>query len=196
VVEEEAFWIRNALACSGITAGMELLDVGSSTRRFRTQTQPYIEEQVFAPLRRRGVQVYHLDQKSAEGVDFVVDINDLNAGSLGKIFDVVLCSSMLEHVRFPEKISRVLLDMVKPAGMVLVTVPRVYRYHPDPVDTGFRPSFSQLLALFPGTEVLAQAKLRVNGKNWYHYTPGERVRYAIPCLRWKIMCILVRKPKE
>src|SRR5436190_23440563 len=98
---EEALWIESALAEREITGGTTVLDIGSSTEDFRTQVQPHIEQHVFAPPRRRGATIVHVDAKEGKGVDVVCDVTDADVdlvAQLGSPFDVVLCCNMLEHV--------------------------------------------------------------------------------------------------
>ena len=77
----------------------EVLDVGSSTKKFRTKIQPYIDENIFKPLRERDLHIYHLDKKEQEGVDYIFDVNEMSVESLGKTFDLVICCSLQkEHV--------------------------------------------------------------------------------------------------
>ena len=72
----ESEWFGQRLAALPDDALFPLLNVGSSTLEFRTRTQPYIESNIFAPLRARGGAIYHLDVKSAPGVDIVGDLLD------------------------------------------------------------------------------------------------------------------------
>ena len=71
---DESLWIRQALERARLAAGMTVLDIGSSTRVFRTLTQPHIDGNVFEPLRQRGIVPIHLDARAAEGVDIVADV--------------------------------------------------------------------------------------------------------------------------
>ena len=72
---EEAVWLANQL----IKYENEidpLLNLGSSTKEFRTVNQPFIEEIIFIPLRENGVKIIHSDTKKDDGVDLVGDINE------------------------------------------------------------------------------------------------------------------------
>ena len=53
---QEAAWIEAALADMPDEALGVVLDIGSSERWFRTVKQPWIEQRVFAPLRRPAVK--------------------------------------------------------------------------------------------------------------------------------------------
>ena len=72
---EESFWIKEKLRLINLPPAAKVLDIGSSSIYFRTKEQPYIEENVFKPLRDKGCQVIHLDTKKEQGVDLVCSID-------------------------------------------------------------------------------------------------------------------------
>ena len=72
----ESQWLGQRLAALPAEELFPLLNVGSSTGEFRTRTQPWIDQKIFAPMRQRGGTVYHLDIKEAPGVDIVGDLFD------------------------------------------------------------------------------------------------------------------------
>lgn len=133
-----------------------LLNLGSSTGEFRETVKPHIDAQLFMPLRRAGVAVFHSDLKSGEGVDFSGDILDpaVQATLRSKGFRCVLLSNMLEHVRDRAAVAAACEAIVGPGGLILATVPASYPYHADPIDTGFRPSPAELAAAFPLSRAL------------------------------------------
>jgi SAM-dependent methyltransferase len=153
---EEAKWLESELGILGNNGLKKLLNVGSSTLHFRTQVQPYIESCVFAPLRKRQIQVVHLDLKKDEGVDINGDIRDPEFRRFLKSqnFDAVLCSNLLEHVPDPKDFAKAITDVINKGAKVIVTVPKRYPYHKDPIDTLFRPSTRDLCQILPGTELL------------------------------------------
>lgn len=51
-------------------------------------------------------------------------------------FDVVICSELFEHVPHPPAIIREVNRVLKPGGILLITVPFLYRTHGDPYDYG------------------------------------------------------------
>ncbi|MBU1087860.1 MAG: class I SAM-dependent methyltransferase [Candidatus Omnitrophica bacterium] len=197
MVKEEAVWIKSVLGKLDIK-NMDVLDVGSSTKAFRTKIQPYIDEYVFAPLRKMNNKIFHLDKKKDEGVDYVFDINQMNSDSIAQKFDLVFCCSVLEHVDDRNKICGLLSGFLKERGYLLVTVPEVYRYHPDPIDTMFRPRMNQFISLFAefgNFEVIEKKVVIINDKQRYTKAISEKLRYNLPFLRWRINCLLLRKNK-
>ena len=129
-----------------------ILNVGSSTLRFRTVERPYIDEQVFAPLRERGVVVDNLDLKAAPGVDLVGDILDpeMRKTLQARRYRCLILSNVLEHVRDRSGVAAACQQIAGKRGLLLVTVPLSYPYHADPLDTGYRPTPGELATLFSG----------------------------------------------
>ncbi|MEM0216801.1 MAG: hypothetical protein QW612_04590 [Candidatus Bathyarchaeia archaeon] len=63
--EEESLYIRACLTKILKRERIDsVLDVGSSDITFRTKIQPFIEKNIFLPLKRFGCRIYHLDAKS------------------------------------------------------------------------------------------------------------------------------------
>ena len=150
---EESLWIKSALEKLDLPAGSKVLDVGSSNEGFRKIRKPHIDKNVFLPLRERGLDVKHLDMNESDGVDIVCDFDKCDPVKfIGYRFDLVICGNMLEHVSDRKKMGKKILDLVKDKGYLLVTVPNVYGYHPDPIDTGYRPSPKELEGLFASLE--------------------------------------------
>src|SRR4030042_2906071 len=191
MLEEESIWIKEVIEKADLSNVREVLDVGSSTKEVRTQTQPYIDENIFNPLRKCNISIYYLDKKKSEGVDLVYDIENVSADMIGKKFDLVICCNLLEHVLKPNKVASFLMDVVERGGYLLVTVPQTYRYHPDPIDTMFRPSMDELISMFAGLEIIRKATTRISDRNKYKLT--ELIRYLIPFLNWKDNCLFMRK---
>ena len=153
----EARWFRDRLAALESGEVFPLLNVGSHTAEFRAQGQPWIEREIFAPLAARGGQVVHTDIRAAAGVDLVGDLLDpaFREYLRWRKFRSVMFCNVLEHVSQREPIAHVVADVVAPGGLLFVSCPHDFPYHPDPIDTLFRPSVAELAALFPGTSLVA-----------------------------------------
>jgi hypothetical protein len=165
---QEARWFAEQLALMEPEQVFPLCNVGSSTEGFRTQEQPWIDDLIFAPVIRQGHVVKHLDMKSAPGVDIVGDLG--NPEFLKMIsnmkFKSVFCSNLLEHLVQRDATCKTLTSIVPPGGYLFVSVPYSYPYHPDPIDTGFRPSVGELAASFPGTHIICSATVRGDTLLW------------------------------
>jgi len=172
----ESEWLGQRLAALPDYDIFPLLNVGSSTLEFRTQTQPYIDKNIFAPLRARGGRIHHLDMKFAPGVDIIGDLFDPRF--LERILKLqirsVMISNLLEHVVNRERICDVITTIVPTGGHIFVSGPFQYPYHADPIDTMFRPTVDEVHALFRHTEIVASAV--IDSGNWRHWNSAERGR--------------------
>ncbi|HEY7116030.1 MAG TPA: hypothetical protein VH475_05570 [Tepidisphaeraceae bacterium] len=172
----ESTWLGERLARMGDAELFPLLNVGSSTEEFRTRVQPYIDANIFAPLRHRGGVVYHADMKAAPGVDRVGDLLDpAFIDQLSKLqIRSILMSNLLEHVTDRQAVCDAILRLVPDGGYLFVSGPRDYPYHADPIDTMFRPTIDQAHALFPGTRIVESAT--IDSGNWRQWKAAERGR--------------------
>ena len=158
---KEAEWIRDALVQMDSRAIYPMLNVGSSTEYFRKQVQPWIDVLIFKPLRESGKPVIHLDVKSGTGVDIVESIADDLAVSRLKEINCrsVLCANVLEHVEGESrrKICKSIESILAPGGIIIVTCPYKYPYHPDPIDTMYRPTPDEISDLFRNCDIISKA---------------------------------------
>jgi len=106
MLSAEARWIGSALGRLNAAEISPLLNVGSATAEFREQVQPYIDREIFAPLRKRNVRVDHLDIQNGTGIDLRGDLNDdaFVAGLADRNYRSLLCCNLLEHVSGPAAI--------------------------------------------------------------------------------------------
>src|SRR5262245_43592599 len=97
--EEIGRWI-GPLPASEITP---VVDLGSSGAAYRQDERPWIDQEIFAPLRKRDVRIVYLDIYDNPGVDLVADL--LNDDDLKRVAEVrpglVLIANVLEHVEDP-----------------------------------------------------------------------------------------------
>jgi hypothetical protein len=197
----ESEWIGQRLSTMHSDAIFPMINVGSSTLEFRTRVQPYIEQNIFDPLRRRGGSVYHIDIKSAPGVDLVGDLLDptfLKQIDRLKIRSAMLCN-FLEHVVSRQEICDVVMKIIPTGGYLFISGPYKYPYHADPIDTMFRPTIEEMHAHFPGTRIIDSAI--INSGSWRQWDVAERgrplgrtiVRLLIPFYHPKKWWKLVRQ---
>ena len=181
-----------------------------------------------APLTQRsmppGTQaLWFYGMQAADGVDFVGDITDESfvARMKAQSFRSVLCCNLLEHVEDRVRVARVLTDLVRPEGHLILSVPNVFPYHPDPIDTMYRPDPEELASLFPGMLVTQSAIVGAGTLAGYALRrlfadPAQLAkslssrRSAIPAtaregsrntIRWalrplKVTCLILRKPQR
>jgi hypothetical protein len=172
----ESEWLGRRLASLPSDQLFPLLNVGSSTEEYRTIMQPWIDQNIFAPIRSRGGKVYHLDMKQARGVDIVGDL--LDREFLDRIAKMrvksVMVSSLFQYVTNRQGVADVLLKIVPPGGYIIVSGPQSFPYCPDPIDTMFRPTIEQMRKHFPGTEIVESAV--IDSGNWRQWDARERGR--------------------
>jgi hypothetical protein len=172
----ESEWLGQRIAAIPDADLFPLLNVGSSTADLRTRQQPYIDANIFAPLRARGGEIHHLDIKAAPGVDIVGDL--LDPAFLARISHLrtrsILISNLLEHVANRAQICAVALKILPPGGYLIVSGPKDYPYHADPIDTMFRPTIAEMHEHFPGTRIIASAT--IDSGNWRQWNRAERGR--------------------
>ena len=175
----EAQWIERALGSVEAEKLSPLLNVGSGTAQFREKVQPWIDQEIFAPLRKRGVAVQHLDIQEGVGIDLHGDLyDDAFVAELGvKGFRALLCCNVLEHVVDPASISAKLERLVPVGGYLLFTVPNRFPYHPDPIDTMFRPSLKELVRLFPHCRLI-DGGIFYCGSGWDYLERDPRIMFA------------------
>lgn len=195
---EEAQWVGAKLN-SLFHSGQVVLNLGSSTLKSRTELQPHMTKFIFEPLQVQGVQVLHADIIEDEGVDLVGDFTDPEfiATLKSQKFDGVLCCNLLEHLENRQLLIDSLTAIVPARGVLLITVPKQYPYHLDPIDTMYRPSPAELSALFPEFEilhaeiVLARRQIKKNGTLVYHKNYFEQLKEDPKLfLRLLLRCLL------
>jgi 2-polyprenyl-3-methyl-5-hydroxy-6-metoxy-1,4-benzoquinol methylase len=89
-----------------------------------------------------------LDMEAGPGVDVVGDLAEGLCGLPEAHFSLVICCSVLEHVSRPWKMAEHIVRLTRAGGLVYLSVPWVWRYHPYP-DDYFRFSWRGVEALFP-----------------------------------------------
>jgi SAM-dependent methyltransferase len=171
--QQEAARMAEWIGALSLARGAVCLNIGSSTERFRMHSQPHIDRLVFAPLRQSGVRVVHCDLKDDPGVDLVGDVLDSTFQAQLRSMDaqLLICSNLLEHLVDPHAFAAACASLVAPGGYALFTVPADYPFHPDPIDTLFRPSPEQLAAIFPDWEVIESEQLAC-GNFWHDLKQG------------------------
>lgn len=217
MLAEEAVWLGQTLARFTPDQLTPLVNLGSSSGDYRRSACAEIQSQVFAPLRARGVRVIHVDLKAEPGVDIVGNICEPAVRSVVARCRprALLCNNILEHVTDRQLLATACDALLPAGGLLFVSVPYRYPYHPDPIDTGFRPSPDAVLALWPhftlvgsqvvqsrtyGSQLLARPKLVI--RDLYMVLAGlvntDRWRvllsnYRFLMARYAVTCVVLRK---
>jgi SAM-dependent methyltransferase len=165
--EREAARLADLLDQWPAEALTPLVNLGSSTEHFRIWVQPWTDRLLFRPLRERGVAIVHVDVKAAVGVDLIADI--LTSGGYEQIKALqpraVLLCNVLEHVLDPALLVRQALGVLEPGGRLIISVPRSYPHHRDPIDTMFRPTPADIQRLAPEAS-LTVGEIVATGYYW------------------------------
>jgi hypothetical protein len=190
---EEARWFGAQIDRLPVEDLTPMVNVGSSTERFRTHEQPWIDRLIFAPLRDRAADVVHMDIKSAPGVDVVADLRD--PGAVREVVSLgarsAFCSNLLEHVRDRDEVVSALTSMVQAGGYLFLSVPHRYPRHDDPIDTMYRPGVDELAAAVPGFDVFAGEV--VSGGTYYDLLGRSPLRLARTFAR---LCVPMYAPSR
>jgi SAM-dependent methyltransferase len=78
-------------------------------------------------------RVVCIDIAPGTGVDLVADAHDMPMVPDCSV-DCVVTISVLEHVRYPQRVVSEIYRILKPGGIVYVNVPFIFPYHSDPDD--------------------------------------------------------------
>ena len=166
---EEARWIATEIALHIPRADLTrdrtteplVLNLGSGTRRAREVSKPHIDRLTLAPLREAGYRIVHSDLLEDEGVDLSGDLFD--GAFQQQLADlkprIVMFCNVLEHlpVGLRQDVPKIIDRLVPAGGYLVMTAPRSYPYHADPIDTLYRPSPEELAQLFPSMKLAGRA---------------------------------------
>lgn len=147
------------------------LNLGSGDVVQLLDKKPWIKDHLFSKLEKAGCNVIHSDIRQTPGVDEPVDLTNRDAtlafGSRYPGRRVVFLCNVLEHI--PKKLVNSLLDgvstLVSRDDHLIVSVPKRYPFHPDPIDTLFRPDPSSIKALFPALDAVCEGVIQ-SGNYW------------------------------
>lgn len=87
------------------------------------------------------------DLAEGAGVDVVCDLTTNNNPLPKNYYDLVICCSVLEHVKKPWLMAEEITKLIVPGGKLFISVPWVWRYHAYP-DDYFRFSFQGIESMF------------------------------------------------
>jgi hypothetical protein len=125
------------------------INIGSSTADFIDTSQPYIGNLVLRPM-SLNFKILNIDIKNQDGVDLVADfttpkgqksISNLNG-------NLYLISNLLEHVPDYNLGIQSIIKLLNSGDALILSGPKSFPYHPDPIDNMFRPSINELRQYF------------------------------------------------
>ncbi|MEO1659398.1 MAG: methyltransferase domain-containing protein [Pseudomonadota bacterium] len=188
----EAKWIETTLRAYPAEELSPILDIGSQTLAFRTTEKPFIQNDLFDPLVARGIDIIHSDLQQGDGIDITANLleDDGYAEILATAPRTVFCNNVLEHVLDPGVFANKCFKLLPPGGRLVITVPKSYPHHRDPIDTMFRPTPDEISALIAephqilASEIIETGSYRDNLKKrpWIIYR--QILRLPFPFLGW------------
>src|SRR5258708_9674312 len=104
MLKAEAIWLSRKLATLPVDQLSPMVNIGSSTGAMRTREQFWTDQELFPPLRARGVQLVHVDRREEnDGIDIHADLMDDSRFEQVKAVrpPSVLCCNILGHVAAP-----------------------------------------------------------------------------------------------
>jgi len=148
VLLKESVWIKKEIASlldEVQSEDLTVLNLGSSSMEFAVGQQPYIWKNVFLPLQTRA-RVINIDIRPEPGIDLVLDfMNPQDQQILKEIpANIIIVSNLLEHLTSARAGISALAELASPETYVILSGPRIFPFHADPIDNGFRPSKRQL----------------------------------------------------
>lgn len=81
----------------------------------------------------KDAKIVCVDIEDGTGVDLVADAHDLHMVDDNSV-DFVISVSVLEHVRYPQKVVKEMYRILKPGGVIYINIPFVFPFHADPSD--------------------------------------------------------------
>jgi hypothetical protein len=156
MLRNEAAWLQQQLAALPLSSLDPLLSLGSGGTDFRDGKQPWIGQRVYAPLEQRSIRVVHHEFVPSPGVDVAGDLVDAAFldGLSALETRAVICCNVLEHLVDREPLLKAFESLVAPGASLVLTVPRGFPYHADPIDTMYRPSVADLTADLSGFKLV------------------------------------------
>lgn len=162
MLKKESKWIQIELSKFAVKELNPILSIGSGSIESRTVSQPWISNCVYNPLSSRGIKVVHHELFPDMGIDIAGDLLDSRFQKVLEATNVasILCLNVLEHISDRSVVISTLSKTLRRGGILILTVPRRYPYHPGPIDTLFRPTCDSLAAEFKGFETIVARSLK------------------------------------
>lgn len=176
---------RAVLSCSSQFCG-RLLDVGCGSKPYKAlfRVEEYVGLEFDTPENRQNKQA-----------EFFYDGNIFPIPD--QSFDSVICNQVLEHVFTPDQFLAEIFRVLKPDGIMLLTVPFVWDEHEQPFDYARYSSFGlKSLLEKNGFEVFAQQKINADVRVLFQLI--NAYLFKVLWTRWSLInlliCVVVMAP--
>jgi len=169
MLPKESIWLKNVIR-NYIKRNTVVLNIGSSTQDFLNNEQSYIITNVINTIKQHGCNLINIDIKDGEGVDMVGDVTNAAFTATLKSLNpsLIICANLLEHLESRDNFIKGLINLLDKNTFLIVTVPYVFPFHADPIDTMYRPDIAKLAKDFNGLAIV-EAQIVTNGL-YYAYT--------------------------
>jgi SAM-dependent methyltransferase len=119
------------------------------------------------------------DIQPGNNVTFVADLHHLPISD--RRYDAVICTQVLEHVQYPQKVLDELFRVLRPGGAIFLTAPQGWGLHQEPHHYFNFTSYGlQLLFRDAGFRDIS-----INERGGILWYLGKRIRILIPYLYWQ-----------
>ena len=191
---EEATWFGKKIASVDASDIFPMLNVGSSTEKYRKIDQPWVDENIFKPARKKNQKVIHMDVKPDQGIDIVGDLTD--PAFLKRVSNMktnsIFCSNVLELLPNRKEVCHTLTSIIPDSWYIFVACPYRFPFYVDHSrDTMFRPDIEELCAMFPNTR-LVHGEI-IKGGTYYDFLERNPFRLIMEIIR---VLVFFYKPKK
>ena len=122
--DPEAFGITQFIefASREVKPSDKVLDAGAGSCRYK---------KYFSHAQYETTDFENVFDKSAAALhDFICDLHSIPKPN--NFYDVIICTQVLEHVEYPQKVINEFYRILKPGGKLFLTVPQGYGLHGEP----------------------------------------------------------------
>lgn len=166
-------WVASKL--KQMNSGQSILDVGAGEGRYKKYTShlKYVAQDFNGYDGGGDGAGLHTGTWDYSAVNIISDITDIPVDD--SIFDIVLCTEVLEHVPDPRLAIKEMLRVLKPGGKLIVTAPfcSLTHFSPYHFTTGFNKFFYMDVLKANGCVI---EELETSG-DWFDYVAQELRRF-------------------
>jgi SAM-dependent methyltransferase len=171
--------LRKAIGQMASSMSGRLLDVGCGRK-------PYLE--MFSADEYIGLEIDTPENRSNKQADFYYDGNLFPFADHN--FDGVVCNQVLEHVFAPDRFLEEIYRVLKPKGLLLLTVPFVWDEHEQPWDYARYSSFGLKSILEKnGFEILEQRKINADVRVLFQLV--NAYLFKVLWTKWSFLNLLI-----
>ena len=156
---EEANIIRQILDRITGYRDCTVVDVGSSVDSVLNRPGTFVAaNEIRRVAAKENVNWLRCDIKNGQGIDIVGDFYHESVVQQVRVRQplAVLCANVLEHVSDVQGFADNLQRSIASGSFLVISVPKSYPFHNDPIDNLFRPDPDELGELFSSCDLVEQ----------------------------------------